>query len=95
MRTGDEPISARSPLRLRLGLALFGAACAVVGVVAFAAAGHPGWAGVCGAVVLVALADAGLVVRRMRQGAHFQPGRDIPPYHPDESPPPPDRRTPR
>lgn len=88
MRTGDEPLRARSPLRLRLGLALFGAAWAVVGVAGFAEAGHPGWAGVFGAILLLAAADALLVVHRIRQGPHFQPGRDVPPYHPDDEPPP-------
>ncbi len=82
MRSGDEPVTARSPLRLRLGLAVFGATWAVVGLTGFAETGHPGWAAVFGAVLLLALADSALVVHRIRQGPHFQPGRDVPPYHP-------------
>lgn len=89
MRTGYEPVQARSPLRLRLGLIVFGLLWAVVGLTGFAEAGHPGWAGVFGAIILLALVDMSVVVHHMRQGPHFQPGRDIPPY------PPADRGTPR
>ncbi|MEU3964097.1 DUF6343 family protein [Streptomyces buecherae] len=82
LRTGDEPLHARSPLRLRLGLALWGLAWAVAGAVAFASVGRPGWATACAVVAAVAVLDVGCVLRRLRQGPHYQPGRDVPPYEP-------------
>jgi hypothetical protein len=83
-RSGDEPRHARSALRLRLWLSLWGVAAAVFGIAVFALAGHPGWALVCGAVLLVVLVDLVLVVRHLRQGPHYQPGPDVSPYHPPE-----------
>lgn len=77
LRTGE-----RSPLRLRLGLALWGLAWAVAGAVAFASLGRPGWAAACAVVTAVAVLDLGCVLRRLRQGPHYQPGRDVPPYEP-------------
>ncbi len=87
-RTGDEPAHARSPLGLRLGLTvtgallwvgaaalMFGAGMTVVGLV------------FVGIAVLSAL-NAAFVVHRMRQGPHFQPGPDVPPYRPVEDDPP-------
>jgi hypothetical protein len=44
--------------------------------------GQTGWVGVFAAIALVALVDMGVVIRHMHQGAHYQPGRDIPPYWP-------------
>ncbi|MCA6091737.1 DUF6343 family protein [Streptomyces sp. SCA3-4] len=82
MRTGNEPITARSPLRLRCGLAAFGLVWATGGAWLFAAAGHPGWAIACGVLALVALVDLVVVIRHIRQGPHYQPGRDVPPYEP-------------
>ncbi|MCZ4121999.1 DUF6343 family protein [Streptomyces sp. H39-S7] len=82
MRTGSEPLTARSALRLRLGLAVFGLVWAVGGAVGFAVAGHPEWAVALAVVAAVAAADILLVGRHMRQGPHYQPGRDIPPYRP-------------
>jgi hypothetical protein len=81
-RSGDEPNHARSPLGLRLGLALFGAACGVVGIVLFAVTGHPPLVVLFAVLGVVALVDAAVVVVRMRQGPHWQPGPDVPPYHP-------------
>ncbi|MCK7622024.1 DUF6343 family protein [Streptomyces sp. RS10V-4] len=83
MRTGDEPLHARSPLRMRLGLALWGLLWTVAGAVAFAMAGRPQWAAACAALALVTLTDLALVIRHIRQGPHYQPGRSIPPYEPD------------
>ncbi|GAA2989235.1 DUF6343 family protein [Streptomyces fulvorobeus] len=80
MRTGSEPVTARSPLRLRLVLALCGLTWAVFGLIAFSLTGRPGWAAACGALVVLALTDAAVVVRRIRQGPRYQPGRDVPPY---------------
>ncbi|GAA2960797.1 DUF6343 family protein [Streptomyces enissocaesilis] len=82
MRTGSEPRTARSPLRLRLWLSLWGLLWAVGGTVALAAAGRTGWAVACGCLAVVVTADLVTVVRHLRQGAHYQPGRDIPPYDP-------------
>jgi uncharacterized protein DUF6343 len=81
-RTGYEPTQARSPLRLRLGLAVFGLLSGIGAAVGFAVYGHPGWAAVCAAVAAVAAADCAVVIRHIRQGAHYQPGRDVPPYRP-------------
>jgi hypothetical protein len=83
-RTGYEPVQARSPLRLRLGLAVFGVVWATAGAVGFALAGQPGWAGALAAVALLAVVDTAVVIRRIRQGPHYQPGRGIPPYRPVE-----------
>lgn len=87
-RTGYEPTQARSPLRLRLGLALCGLVWGIAAAVGFAAFDQPGWAGICAAIALLAVVDAVIVVRHIRQGPHYQPGRSIPPYPPVE----PDRK---
>ncbi len=82
MRTGNEPVTARSPLRMRLWLSLWAAVWALFGLAAFVWAGRPGWAAACGVLLAVTVTDLALIVRHMRQGAHFQPGRDVPPYEP-------------
>ncbi|MFH8884989.1 DUF6343 family protein [Streptomyces californicus] len=82
MRTGSEPTTARSPLRMRLWLSLWGTAWALFGLVAFAVNGRPGWAAACGVVLLIAVTDLCVVTYRMRQGARYQPGREVPPYEP-------------
>jgi hypothetical protein len=82
MRTGSEPTQARSALRLRLGLATWGLLWGVGGMVLFMTLGRTGWVGVFGAITLLALVDMGVVIRHIHQGAHYQPGRDIPPYWP-------------
>ncbi|MET9295944.1 DUF6343 family protein [Streptomyces sp. NPDC003077] len=84
-RAGNEPLQARSPLRLRSGLAAFGVVCAAAGAVAFAMIDHPGWALVCAIVAVVAALDLVIVIWRIRQGPHYQPGRDVPPYEPARS----------
>ncbi|MBB4161842.1 hypothetical protein FB387_005770 [Streptomyces cinereoruber] len=76
-------MTARSPLRMRFWLSVWGLLWAAFGTVAFALVGRPGWAAACGVLFLVVLVDLVLVVRRMRQGPHWQPGRDVPPYDPD------------
>ncbi|MCC2279260.1 MULTISPECIES: DUF6343 family protein [Streptomyces] len=87
MRTGNEPMTARSPLRLRCGLAAWGALVTAAGTAAFALAGRPGWAVACGVLMLVTLVDLTMIIRHIRQGPHYQPGRDVPPYEPvDERP---------
>ncbi len=95
-RTGDEPTHARSPLRARLLLAFVGLANGLVGIGIFGF-----WLRTLPFLVifvvltLVAVVNILVVLKRMRQGAHFQPGRDVPPYHPvdREQVPPRPRRT--
>ncbi|CAL9553267.1 hypothetical protein SUDANB6_04508 [Streptomyces sp. enrichment culture] len=86
-RTGSEPVTARSALRARLWLCAWGVAWTALGAVAFALTGHPGWAAACAALWLVAVIDLALVLRHIRQGPHYQPGRDVPPYRPPDGPP--------
>ena len=83
-RSGDEPSHARSPLGLRLGLAIFGLVCGMVGVLLFA--GTEDWplAILFAVLGVVAAVDVGVVVTRIRQGPHWQPGPDVPPYRPVE-----------
>ncbi|WP_424214326.1 DUF6343 family protein [Streptomyces sp. BI20] len=84
VRSGDEPTTARSPLRLRRVLSLWGLLWAVVGTVAFVLLGEPGWAAAGGVLALICLLDLLLVLHRMRQGPHWQPGPEVPPYHPPD-----------
>jgi hypothetical protein len=87
MRSGDEPGHARSPLRLRFSLAVFGL---VISLVAAAVVSQVAPLGVCVlflAIALIAAADLVLVGRRIRQGPHFQPGPQVPPYRPVEPEP--------
>ncbi|MFG3488119.1 MULTISPECIES: DUF6343 family protein [unclassified Streptomyces] len=87
MRSGNEPATARSPLRMRFWLGLWGLLWAAFGATAFALLGRPGWAAACGVLFLVVLVDLAMVVRHIRQGPHWQPGRDVPPYEPDHDGP--------
>ncbi|MEV5884497.1 DUF6343 family protein [Streptomyces sp. NPDC052020] len=87
MRTGSEPVTARSALRARLWLCAWGVAWTVFGTVVFVLVGRPGWAAACGALWLIVMTDLLLVVRRIRQGPHYQPGRGVPPYRPPDAPP--------
>ncbi|WP_374983573.1 DUF6343 family protein [Streptomyces fradiae] len=80
MRTGNEPVTARSPLRLRLGLGVWGLLWALAGTIAFALVGRTGWAIACGVLFLIVATDVAMIVRHMRQGARYQPGRDVPPF---------------
>ncbi|MFI9765464.1 DUF6343 family protein [Streptomyces sp. NPDC052415] len=82
MRTGSEPTTARSALRTRFWLGVWGLAWALFGTVAFALAGRTGWAVACGILALVVAVNLFLVVRHIRQGPHYQPGPDVPPYDP-------------
>ncbi|UNO42677.1 DUF6343 family protein [Streptomyces sp. MST-110588] len=86
MRTGNEPLQARSPLRMRRVLALWGLVWAAAGAAAFSVAGRPGWAAACALVAVVAAVDLVIVIRHIRQGPHYQPGRDVPPYEPAHAP---------
>lgn len=79
---------ARSPLRMRLVLACVGLANGLIGVGIFGF-----WLRTLPFLVFfallsaVALVNVVVVLVRIRQGAHFQPGPGIPPYRPVESPP--------
>jgi hypothetical protein len=78
-------MQARSPLRLRLTLALLGVIWGAAAAVGFALASHPGWAALCAFIALTAVVDVFVVLHRMHQGPHYQPGRDVPPYRPVET----------
>lgn len=82
MRTGSEPTTARSPLRMRLWLSVWGLIWAIAGTTAFALVGRTGWAVACGVLWLIVTVDLVMVLRHIRQGPHYQPGRDVPPYQP-------------
>lgn len=72
-RTGYEPTQARSPLRLRLGLAVCGLVWGIAAAVGFAIFDQPGWAGFCAAIAALAAADCVIVVRHMRQARTTSP----------------------
>ncbi|MEU3026399.1 DUF6343 family protein [Streptomyces incarnatus] len=84
MRTGSEPATARSALRARLWLSVWGLVWAVFGTAVFALVGRPGWAIACGVLLLIVTVDLALIVRHLRQGPHYQPGRNVPPYQPPD-----------
>ncbi|MFF8904343.1 DUF6343 family protein [Streptomyces olivaceoviridis] len=92
MRTGSEPATARSALRARFWLSLWGLCWAVFGTAAFALVGRPGWAAACGVLWLLIVVDMTVILRHIRQGPHYQPGRDVPPYRPSDGPPYPEPR---
>jgi Family of unknown function (DUF6343) len=89
IRSGDEPMHARSPLRLRLWMAAFGLVTAVGGVIVFDLLGSAPY--VAASIVLGLVSSVNLVVvaRHIRQGAHYQPGPGIPPYRPVDDVPAP------
>ncbi|MFF4265393.1 DUF6343 family protein [Streptomyces virginiae] len=82
MRSGNEPVTARSPLRLRFWLGVWGLVWAAAGTALFSLVGRPGWAAACGALAVVVAVDLVMIVRHIHQGPHYQPGPDIPPYEP-------------
>lgn len=86
MRSGDEPTTARSALRLRLGLAIFGAAAAATAAVVLGILSDTALAVVFGVVAAIAFVNVVVVAVRIRQGPSFQPGRDVRPFE-AESPP--------
>lgn len=82
VRSGDEPDHARSPQGLRLGVAVAGLLVSL-GVGALFLRDRVVWGiALCAAGALASAVDGVLAVRRIRQGPHFQPGRDVPPYRP-------------
>ncbi|WP_329069359.1 DUF6343 family protein [Streptomyces sp. NBC_01429] len=85
-RTGSEPVTARSALRMRFWLALWGVIWTGAGTVAFALAGRPWWALACAVLLLIVVTDLFVILRRFRQGPRFQPDRDTGPYPPKHGP---------
>ncbi len=81
-RTGDEPVHARSPLGLRLGLTVGGAVLWGGAAALMLSAGMTGVAAVFAGIALLSVANAAFVVHRIRQGPHWQPGPSVPPYRP-------------
>lgn len=79
MRTGSEPVTARSALRMRFWLSVWGLLWTAAGTSAFAAAGQTGWSVLCGVLLAVVVTNLVIVVHRIRQGPRYQPGRDVPP----------------
>ncbi|MFI5755214.1 DUF6343 family protein [Streptomyces sp. NPDC051569] len=86
MRTGNEPATARSALRMRFWLSVWGLIWTAFGTTAFAMVGRTGWSVVCGVLFLIVVVDLVMVLRHIRQGPHFQPGREVPPYDPVPGP---------
>jgi uncharacterized protein DUF6343 len=84
MRTGSEPTTARSALRARFWLSVWGLVWATFGTVVFALIGRPGWAAACGVLWLIVSVDLAVILRHIHQGPHWQPDRDVPPYLPPE-----------
>ncbi|MFJ7586254.1 DUF6343 family protein [Streptomyces sp. NPDC097617] len=82
MRSGNEPVTARSPLRLRFWLGVWGLVWAAAGTVVFSLVGRSGWAAACGVLAVVVAVDLFMIVRHLHQGPHYQPGPDVPPYEP-------------
>lgn len=78
-RTGDEPTHARSPLRARLLLAFVGLANGLlgIGIFGFWLRTVP-FLAIFAALTLIALVNIVVVLKRIRQGPHFQPGPDVP-----------------
>ncbi|MER5203143.1 DUF6343 family protein [Streptomyces sp. NPDC002825] len=87
MRSGNEPVNARSALRLRFWLSMWGLLWAAFGTTVFSLLERPGWAAACGVLFLVAAVDLMVVLHHIHQGPHWQPGRGIPPYEPDHGRP--------
>jgi hypothetical protein len=84
MRTGSEPTTARSALRARFWLCVWGLVWTIFGTAVFALTGRPGWAAAFGVLWLIITVDLTVVLRHIRQGPHYQPGPDVPPYLPPE-----------
>jgi Family of unknown function (DUF6343)/Protein of unknown function (DUF3099) len=88
VRTGDEPAHARSPLGLRLALTIAGTVLWAVAAAVMVASGMPVPAAIFAVIALLSALNAVFVVHRIRQGPHWQPGRNTPPYRPVAEPRP-------
>jgi hypothetical protein len=84
MRTGSEPTTARSALRMRFWLSVLGPGLGDLRYGRVRAGGRPGWAAACGVLWLIVTVDMTVILRHIHQGPHYQPGHDIPPYRPPE-----------
>jgi hypothetical protein len=69
---------------MRLGLAVFGIVAALIGALVVREVAPVGVVILFVAVALIAGVDAVVVTRQLRQGPHFQPGPQVPPYRPVE-----------
>ena len=65
MRTGSEPTTARSPLRMRLWLSVWGLIWAIAGTAAFALVGRTGWAVACGVLWLIVTVVATVILANL------------------------------
>jgi len=81
-RTGDEPAHARSALGLRLALTIAGTVLWAGAAAVVLSAGMTAVGLVFLGIALLSALNAAFVVHRMRQGRHFQPTADVPPYRP-------------
>jgi hypothetical protein len=79
MRSGNEPMTARSPLRMRLVLAIFGVFFGAGAAVGTALSGQAPLAILFGVIAAAACVNVAVVIIRIRQGPRYQPGRDVPP----------------
>ncbi|MEU6441062.1 DUF6343 family protein [Streptomyces sp. NPDC047046] len=66
-RGGTEPLTARSPLGLRLALSVWGEVVTIAATVVFVLTGHPGWAAVSAALWLLVTIDLVVVSVRLRK----------------------------
>jgi len=67
---------------MRLALALVGLANGLAGAILFALLGSQPLTWAFAALCVIALINVAVVVHRIRQGPHYQPGPGIPPYRP-------------
>ena len=95
VRTGDEPAHARSPLGLRLALTIAGTVLWAVAAGVMLGSGMPVPGEIFAVLAVLSALNAAFVVHRMRQGPHWQPGRNTPPYRPVAEPRPEHVRKPR
>jgi len=95
IRSGDEPTHARSALRMRLWLTIFGLVNGIAGVIVFYLLGSTPFMVAFAVFGLISAVNLTVVARHIRQGAHYQPGRTIPPYRPVEDSGPVEPREPR
>ena len=82
VRTGDEPAHARSPLGLRLALTITGTVLWAVAAAVMLASGMPVPGEIFAVIAVLSALNAAFVVHRIRQGPHWQPGGNTPPYRP-------------
>jgi len=94
VRSGDEPLHARSPLRLRMILALTGLANGIAGIIVFLLLHSTPLVVLFALVFVGSLVNIAVVAHRIHQGPHYQPGPGIPPYRPVQTEQPPEPKPP-